>query len=83
MVTIDSSDPAKRLSTMFATLSKILLTGHVLEFTLTRTTLEQVFVNFAKFQVIADIHGENLANLSRSTWLSQADNDRTSLLQRP
>jgi hypothetical protein len=56
-VTIDPRDPAKRLSAMFAKLSDILRTGQVVEFTLTRTTLEQVFVNFAKFQVNNDIQG--------------------------
>jgi hypothetical protein len=38
-----------KLSTMFEQLVEILKTGKVLDFTLTRTTLEQVFVNFAKF----------------------------------
>lgn len=56
-VMIDQNDQSKRLSTMFEKLSSILQTGHVIEFTLTRTTLEQVFVNFAKFQVNYDISG--------------------------
>lgn len=57
-VLIDSKEPEKRLSTMFQKLSEILRTGQVIEFTLTRTTLEQVFVNFAKFQVGTDIFGD-------------------------
>jgi hypothetical protein len=46
LVTIDAE---ARLSTMFARLSEVLATGMVIDFTLTRTTLEQVFINFAKF----------------------------------
>jgi hypothetical protein len=42
---------------MFAKLSEVLATGLVIDFTLTRTTLEQVFINFAKFQVGSDIQG--------------------------
>jgi len=49
VVGINSNDYDKRLSTVFGKLSQILQTGKVIEFTLTRTTLEQVFVNFAKF----------------------------------
>jgi ABC-type multidrug transport system ATPase subunit len=55
-VTIDSNDESKKLSTMFSKLSEILATGHVFDFTLTRTTLEQIFINFAKFQVGNDVN---------------------------
>lgn len=54
---IDNNDPTKRLSNVFASLVQILQTQKVIDFTLTRTTLEQVFINFAKFQVGGDISG--------------------------
>lgn len=54
---IDNNDPTKRLSNVFASLVQILQTRKVIDFTLTRTTLEQVFINFAKFQVGGDISG--------------------------
>ena len=57
MTGIDNNDPSKRLSTVFASLAQILQTRKVIDFTLTRTTLEQVFVNFAKFQVGGDSSG--------------------------
>ena len=57
MTGIDNNDPTKRLSNVFASLVQILQTRKVIDFTLTRTTLEQVFINFAKFQVGGDISG--------------------------
>jgi len=43
---------------VFAKLSELLATGDLIDFTLTRTTLEQIFINFAKFQVQTDINGQ-------------------------
>lgn len=43
---------------MFAKLSELLATGDLIDFTLTRTTLEKIFINFAKFQVQTDINGQ-------------------------
>jgi len=39
------------LSDMFEKLSTLLKDMVVIDFTLTRTTLEQVFVHFARFQI--------------------------------
>lgn len=69
-VNIDPRYPQMRLSTMFQRLTEILQTGHVIEFTFSRTTLEEVFINFAKFQVNND-NQKPEATVNRNT-LSQS-----------
>jgi len=46
------------LSKVFQTLADLVSQGIVKDFTLTRTNLEQVFINFAKFQIQAHMQGD-------------------------
>lgn len=45
------------LSQTFAALAELLRNKVIKDFTLTRTNLEQVFINFAKFQISAAAEG--------------------------
>ena len=45
------------LSATFDSLTQLLRSEAVSDFALTRTTMEQVFINFAKFQVGQAAHG--------------------------
>jgi len=54
---INEEGSDKTLSETFEKLAKLLETGIIQDFTLTRTDLEQVFVNFAKFQIQAAADG--------------------------
>jgi len=40
-----------RLSTVFRTLHELFVSNRITDFEVTRTTLEQVFIYFAKFQI--------------------------------
>lgn len=50
------------LSDTFARLASILQRNLIVDFSLTRTNLEQVFINFAKFQIQAAADGQRQNN---------------------
>ena len=47
----EEQDPARRLSNMFYVMNSLVEQGMIMDFSVTRSSLEHVFIHFAKFQL--------------------------------